>query len=46
LWLPGWIELHGSVDYLSIQVVPIPATTWLFGSALGLMGWMRRRISS
>jgi hypothetical protein len=23
--------------------VPIPAAVWLFGSALGLLGWMRRR---
>lgn len=24
-------------------VVPVPATAWLLGSALGLLGWMRRR---
>ncbi len=24
-------------------VVPIPAAAWLFGSALSLMGWMRRK---
>lgn len=23
--------------------VPIPPAVWLFGSALGLMGWMRRK---
>ena len=23
--------------------VPVPATVWLFGSALGLLGWMRRK---
>jgi len=23
--------------------VPVPAAVWLFGSALGLMGWMRKR---
>ena len=26
-----------------LQVVPIPAAVWLFGSALGALGWMRRR---
>lgn len=30
----------------SSAVVPIPAAVWLFGSALGLMGVMRRKISS
>ncbi len=25
--------------------VPVPAAVWLFGSALGLLGWMRRRVS-
>jgi len=24
-------------------VVPVPAAVWLFGSALGLLGWLRRR---
>ena len=27
------------------SAVPIPAAFWLFGSALGLLGWMRRRVS-
>lgn len=26
-------------------VVPIPPAVWLFGSALGLLGWIRRRIA-
>ena len=27
----------------NFQVVPVPAALWLFGSALGLLGWIRRR---
>jgi hypothetical protein len=27
------------------QVVPIPASAWLFASALGLLGWIRRKIA-
>jgi hypothetical protein len=30
----------------SIAVIPIPAAVWLFGSALGLLGWLRRRASA
>lgn len=30
-------------DNISINVVPVPAAVWLFGSALGLLGWVRRR---
>lgn len=29
----------------AFSVVPVPAAVWLFGSALGLLGWMRRKIS-
>jgi hypothetical protein len=36
-------ELYGQI-YTS--VVPVPAAVWLFGSALGLMGVMRRKINS
>ena len=34
-----------SVDTVAMEVnvVPIPAAVWLFGSALGLLGWMRRK---
>ena len=26
----------------TLTVVPVPAAVWLFGSALGLMGWLGR----
>lgn len=39
--------LLGNVDgfrvFTSTAVVPVPGAVWLFGSALGLLGWMRRR---
>ena len=28
---------------ITVNPVPVPAAVWLFGSALGLLGWMRRR---
>ena len=31
------------MDDFSYSVVPIPAAFWMFGSALGGLGWMRRR---
>jgi len=31
------------VTVTSTTVVPVPGAVWLFGSALGLLGWMRRR---
>jgi len=30
------------VNYLTFSAVPIPPGVWLFGSGLGVMGWLRR----
>jgi hypothetical protein len=38
----GWGVENVRMD---VQVVPVPAAVWLFGSALGALGWMRRRTS-
>lgn len=39
------IELGGSgaIDNLQYQVIPVPAAAWLFGSSIGLLGWIRLR---
>jgi hypothetical protein len=31
---------------IAVTTVPVPAAVWLFGSALGLLGWARRRTIS
>jgi len=37
----------GGSDWIAPEppggIVPIPASAWMFGSALGLLGWIRRR---
>jgi len=35
----------GAIDNITYSVVPVPAAVWLFGSALGLLGWVRRKAS-
>jgi hypothetical protein len=32
-----------AIDNIAVNVVPIPAAVWLFGSALAGLGWMRRK---
>ena len=32
-----------AIDNISANIVPVPAAVWLFGSGLGLLGWIRRR---
>ena len=40
----GAFELHEvQSGFVTGVPVPIPATLWLFGSALGLLGWLKRR---
>jgi hypothetical protein len=46
-----WLSIAASLDVtdfieiarFSPAVIPIPAAVWLFGSALGILGWIRRR---
>ena len=37
-----WITSYVPTASFSLSPVPVPAAFWLFGSALGLLGWMRR----
>jgi hypothetical protein len=38
-------SMHPELTGIASSVVPIPASVWLFGSALGALGWARRRKS-
>ncbi len=44
-----FVEGGASLDTAGVEVtygftpVPVPAAVWLFGSALGLLGWMKRK---
>lgn len=37
-------DASGTATAFSSSVVPVPAAVWLLGSALGVMGWMRRKV--
>ena len=51
-----YIELDSAFDQMfqsnfkttgfATTTVPVPAAVWLFGSALGLLGWVRRRMTA
>ena len=34
----------GAYHALALQAVPLPAAAWLFGSALGLLAWLGKRV--
>ena len=38
----GNVASPGILQGYAVSVVPIPAAVWLFASALGLIGWLRR----
>jgi hypothetical protein len=42
-FLNGSGEVAPLSSVTAYSAVPIPAAVWLFGSGLGLLGWMRRR---
>lgn len=44
--IPNFDTVNTAVFSFDLQVVPVPAAVWLFGSALGLMGVARRHIAA
>jgi len=36
-------SFNGSIDDIVVTAVPLPASVWLFGSALAGLGWLRRK---
>jgi hypothetical protein len=42
-WIQNDPGLHQFDNIVAANVVPIPAAVWLFGSALAVLGWIRRK---
>ena len=38
------VALSGATVDVTAAVIPVPAAVWMFGSALGLLGFLRRRV--
>ena len=41
-----WVAGGGTIGSVTVAPVPAPAAAWLLGSALGVMGWVRRRAAA
>ena len=39
---PTILPFNMQVEFQTVAVVPLPTAVWLFGSALGLLGWLQR----
>lgn len=39
----AFIQKKLSITVTAVSTVPVPGAVWLFGSGLGLLGWLRRR---
>lgn len=42
----GGAPFSSSFNAITVSAVPVPGAVWLFGSAIGLLGWKRRRTAS
>jgi hypothetical protein len=42
---PGFANGNDALDNLTVNFVPVPPAAFLFPSALGALGWVRRRVA-